>query len=66
MLKNKIRKKVKIIIDDYKLRRNYKVLSKIHSSKKIGRFGVINFNSFKNINKKNLEKYFTSSEKDPL
>ena len=33
--KNKIKKRIKIIIDDYKFRKNYKVLNKIHLVKKL-------------------------------
>ena len=66
LLIKKINKKITIIIDDYKDRENYKVLRKVLFIKEIGRFGVIQYSSFKHINIKTLNKLMKLSNKDYL
>ena len=46
LILKKVTKKIIIIIDDYRIRENYKILKKILFIKQIGRFGVIKFNTY--------------------
>ena len=57
MIKKKIKKKILIIVDDYKYRRSYKVLQKIVKISLIGRFGVIKFDNLKNISIEKTDKF---------
>lgn len=56
LVKRKIKENITIIIDDYKFRKNYKVLKKITQIKLVGRFGVIKMNSFENISIEKINK----------
>ncbi len=56
LVKRKIKENITIIIDDYKFRKNYKVLKKITQIKLVGRFGVIKMNSFENISIEKIDK----------
>tara|TARA_B100001121_G_C18568276_1_gene563752 strand:+ start:81 stop:743 length:663 start_codon:yes stop_codon:yes gene_type:complete len=56
LIKEKIRKNVLIIIDDYKSREKYKILTEVISIDLVGRFGVIKFNNFENISIEKVDK----------
>ncbi len=62
--KKKIKYKTTIIIDDYVSRKNYKVLEKIVNIRKIGRFGVIEYNHLKRFSKIKIEDLIHRSKKD--
>tara|TARA_A100001015_G_scaffold181666_1_gene202216 strand:+ start:583 stop:1245 length:663 start_codon:yes stop_codon:yes gene_type:complete len=55
------KKKLTIIIDDYRYRKNYHYLEKIVKIKLIGRFGIITLNNKSKLNLTKLKKYFKVS-----
>lgn len=55
------KKKLTIIIDDYRYRKNYHYLKKIVKIKLIGRFGIITLNNKSKLNFAKLKKYLKES-----
>ncbi len=60
LLKNK-NLNTTIIIDDFKLRKNYHVLKNIIKIKNVGRFGVINLNKKIKVKKMKIDYYLHKS-----
>lgn len=59
----KFKKKITIIIDDYKYRKSYKILEKIFKINLIGRFGVITLLNYKAIPLKKIKKMLPKVQK---
>ena len=59
----KFKKKIIIIIDDYKYRKSYKILEKIFKINLIGRFGVITLLNYKAIPLKKIKKTLPKVQK---
>ena len=59
----KFKKKIIIIIDDYKYRKSYKILEKIFKVNLVGRFGVITVFSYKTIPLKKVKKMLLKVQK---
>lgn len=66
LLEKKIKKKIMIIIDDYQNRKNYKILEKIIKINKVGRFGIIKYFSYKNLNKRKIQNLILKVKKDVM
>ena len=66
LIKNKIKKNIIIIIDDYQFRKSYKILNKFLKIKNEGRFGVIKYNNYKKISFKKIDNYLLRSKLDYL
>tara|TARA_B100001057_G_scaffold239402_1_gene239648 strand:+ start:1629 stop:2291 length:663 start_codon:yes stop_codon:yes gene_type:complete len=66
LIKNKIKKNILIIVDDYKFRKSYKILNEFFKIKNEGRFGVIKYNDYKKISLKNIDSYLLKSKIDYL
>lgn len=59
----KFKKKIIIIIDDYKYRKSYKILEKIFKVNLVGRFGVITVFNYKTIPLKKVKKMLPKVQK---
>lgn len=66
LIKNKIKKNILLIIDDYKFRKSYKILKEFFKITNEGRFGVIKYNDYKKISLKNIDSYLSKSKIDYL
>ncbi len=66
LIKNKTKKNILIIIDDYKYRKSYKILNEFFKITNEGRFGVIRYNDYKKISLKNINNYLLKSKIDYL
>ncbi len=66
LIKNKIKKNILIIVDDYQFRKSYKILNKFLEIKNVGRFGVIKYNEYKKISLKKINNYLLRSKLDSL
>lgn len=66
LIKEKIKKNIIIVIDDYKFRKNYKILKKVIQLNLVGRFGVIKFDSIKNISIKKIDRLINEADGQEL
>jgi hypothetical protein len=66
LIKEKIKKNIIIVIDDYKFRKNYKILKKVIQLNLVGRFGVIKFNSIKNISIEKIDRLINEADGQEL